>query len=67
MYLSYIEITKSQGLLQIKNLINKFTSNHSSYSQSTYNETQTRTDFIDPFFEALNWDLVKNYGNVQKQ
>ena len=60
MYLSYIEITKSQGLLQIKNLINKFTSNHSSYSQSTYNETQTRTDFIDPFFEALNWDLKNN-------
>ncbi len=58
--MSYVEIIKSQGLLKVQDLIQKFTSNYASYSRSTYNETQTRTDFIDPFFEALNWDLKNN-------
>ena len=29
------------------------------YKKAEYNETQTRSDFIDAFFKALCWDIDK--------
>jgi len=60
--LSFNSITKSQGYEIVKNLIEKFDSNYPEYTKnnSKYNESQARSDFIDPFFQALNWDLQNN-------
>ncbi|MCH7646989.1 MAG: hypothetical protein IIA83_00060 [Thaumarchaeota archaeon] len=58
--MSHVDVSKSQGLLRVQGLIKKFSSNSSSYTLERYNETQTRGDFINPFFEALNWDLKNN-------
>jgi len=57
--LSFTPISKSEGFKQIKSLVSKFEKNHSDYTsnRSSYNESQTRSDFIDPFFESLGWDL----------
>jgi type I restriction-modification system DNA methylase subunit len=33
-----------------------------AYKKSDYNETQTRRDFIDPFFKALGWDIDNEQG-----
>lgn len=55
-----VSVSKPDAIKKIKFLVSKFENNHSSYSKSKYNETQTRRDFIDPFFEALNWDLQNN-------
>lgn len=57
-----MDISKSHGLLKVKELIEKFDSNYSDYTKnnSKYNESQARSDFINPFFEALNWDLKNN-------
>ncbi len=41
----------------IKDLIHKFTLNHSQYKSPDYNETSVRREFIDPFFKALGWDI----------
>jgi hypothetical protein len=38
----------------INQLISRFNENRASYSASTYNETQLRREFLDPFFEALS-------------
>jgi Eco57I restriction-modification methylase/TaqI-like C-terminal specificity domain/Type I restriction enzyme R protein N terminus (HSDR_N) len=46
----------------IKALVAKFDQNKDSYLRSTYNEAQVRTEFIDPLFEALGWDVANRQG-----
>lgn len=46
-----------EPLIQIQQLIERFTHQANNYQQTSYNETQTRNDFINPFFEALGWDV----------
>jgi hypothetical protein len=47
----------------IKRLVERFQNNIDSYKKSSYNETQTRQEFIDPFFIALGWDVYNQEGN----
>mgnify|MGYP000700151979 CR=1 FL=1 len=41
-----------------KRLVETFDRNLASYRTPAYNETQLRRDFLDPFFEALGWDVA---------
>jgi type I restriction-modification system DNA methylase subunit len=41
----------------VKKLVNRFEEQKSTYLLGSYNETQVRRDFIDPFFKALGWDI----------
>lgn len=41
----------------IARLVKHFQENVGAYQSGAYNETQTRREFIDPFFEALGWDV----------
>jgi len=38
-------------------LISKFDKDKHHYLSNNYLEAQVRQDFIDPFFEALGWDI----------
>ncbi|MCI0474342.1 MAG: type I restriction enzyme HsdR N-terminal domain-containing protein, partial [Ignavibacteria bacterium] len=49
----------------IKILTERFTQNISSYSASTYNEAPLRQEFINPFFEALGWDVSNKQGYAE--
>ena len=49
--------SKEKAKKAIAGLVQKFEDHKAEYRQSEYNETQTRRDFIDPFFEALGWDI----------
>ncbi|AVI42278.1 Eco57I restriction-modification methylase domain-containing protein [Bacillus pumilus] len=51
---------------ELKKLVEKFKSNEKYYTEakSRYNETDTRNEFIDPFFEILGWD-IHNRNNVR--
>ena len=42
----------------ILDLVARFDRNRDSYGSSSYNETQLRREFLDPFFEALGWDVA---------
>jgi adenine-specific DNA-methyltransferase len=42
---------------KIQNRVNVFHLHKANYKADETNETETRTDFIDPFFEALGWDM----------
>jgi predicted type IV restriction endonuclease len=42
---------------EIKKLVAHFQEHYDSYKNSTYNETQLRREFLDPFFKALGWDI----------
>jgi predicted type IV restriction endonuclease len=46
----------------IKELIERFQRNLSEYKIKGYNEAQLRQEFINPFFEALGWDVYNKSG-----
>ncbi|MCU0447386.1 MAG: N-6 DNA methylase [Microscillaceae bacterium] len=50
-------ISKTQAYQQIEALVHKFAQNETLYKNRTYNETETRNEFLDPFWKALGWDL----------
>ncbi|MCK9593290.1 MAG: Eco57I restriction-modification methylase domain-containing protein [Methanoregula sp.] len=42
--------------------INNFSNQSAAYTHKDYNETQLRTDFVNPFFEALGWDVENRHS-----
>ena len=57
--------TKEEAYLQITTLVERFTEQLLSYKKSDYNEALTRKDFIDPFFNALGWDMNNSNGYAE--
>lgn len=57
--------TKDSARERIADLVTRFEEQYSSYKHSDYNETLTRRDFIDPFFEALGWDVANRQGYAE--
>jgi len=55
-------MSKSQAKETITALVIKFQNNLADYHRASYNETLTRIDFINPFFEALGWDMTNRRG-----
>ena len=49
----------------VQDLIKRFDENSAAYSASTYNEAQLRYEFLDPFFEALGWDMTNKQGYAE--
>jgi len=49
----------------ILELIERFERNIEAYKSGAYNETQVRREFIDPFFEALGWDVNNKAGHAE--
>ena len=50
---------------QLEELIARFDQNIEAYQSQVYNETQARREFIDPFFEALAWDVANKAGYAE--
>lgn len=57
--------TKEEAYNKIFLLVEGFHEQLPSYKNSDYNETQTRLEFINPFFKALGWDVDNSMGNAQ--
>jgi hypothetical protein len=55
-----------EALKQISDLVERFERNIDSYHSPAYNETQLRREFIDPFFEALGWDIANKEGHAEQ-
>lgn len=53
---------KELGLKKVLALVERFKEHQIIYKKAEYNETQTRRDFIDPFFKALGWDIDNELG-----
>src|SRR4030042_2366799 len=58
-------IDKQSAQKKIFDLVTRFEEQYASYKNSDYNETQTRRDFIDPFFKALGWDIDNSQGYAE--
>ncbi|MFH1006533.1 MAG: N-6 DNA methylase [Candidatus Latescibacterota bacterium] len=50
---------------KILEFVDRFECNLEAYKQGRYNETQVRREFIDPFFEALGWDVANRQGYAE--
>jgi len=42
---------------EILDLVEHFERNEADFRSNRYNETELRREFLDPFFEALGWDV----------
>ena len=47
---------------EIEDLVERFERNLESYRSGHYNETQLRLEFVNPFYEALGWDVQNKQG-----
>jgi predicted type IV restriction endonuclease len=50
---------------KIIDLIERFERNRDDYHSPNYNEARLRLEFLDPFFEALGWDIQNKQGNAE--
>ncbi|MCK4398557.1 MAG: N-6 DNA methylase, partial [Methanophagales archaeon] len=46
--------------------VERFRRNLDVYKKSSYNEAQVRIEFINPFFEALGWDVSNRQGFAEQ-
>ncbi len=60
-----IKMEREEAYRIISELIQKFDEQYESYKKTDYNETQTRLDFINPFFKALGWDMDNSLGYAE--
>ncbi len=49
----------------ILKLVKHFKQNHESFRSEKYNEAQLRQEFLNPFFEALGWDMFNKQGYAE--
>jgi Eco57I restriction-modification methylase len=49
-------------MMDIDGLVKKYENDIGVYRSSKYNETQLRTDFLDPLFTLLGWDITNSSG-----
>ena len=57
---------KEQARQRIGALVDRFRTNIDVYKRSAYKEAQVRREFIDPFFEALDWDVSNEQGFAEQ-
>jgi hypothetical protein len=48
--------------MTLNSLVNKYHNNRENYIKPSFNETQLRNEFLDPFFELLGWDIKNEAG-----
>lgn len=48
----------------VADLVERFQDNEEAYRRD-YGETETRREFLDPFFKALGWDIDNTAGNAE--
>ena len=49
----------------MRELVKRFEENLDSYHSGKYNEAQLRREFLDPFLNALGWDLFNKHGYTE--
>ncbi len=61
-------ISYADAKIEVEGLMERFARNLDVYKRADYKETQVRIEFIDPFFEALGWDVrnVQGYAEQYK-
>lgn len=68
LYQMAIELAETTSLPDdVRQLSKRFNADLKSYRSSTYTETELRSDFLNPLFEALGWDVYNKSGNAYSE
>jgi predicted type IV restriction endonuclease len=53
----------------IRELVKRYEEHLASYHSAKFNEAQLREEFLNPFFEALGWEMFnkKGFGEAYKE
>jgi type I restriction-modification system DNA methylase subunit len=57
--------TKEERIAALTELVKKFEQNIDEYKSPNYKEANLRTDFLNPFFEILDWDIRNEAGKSE--
>src|SRR3990170_959085 len=57
---------EKEAIKKIKELVERFRENLDVYKKGSYNETQLRREYVDPFFDALGWDVQNRAGYAEQ-
>ncbi len=52
--------------VEVEQLVERFSRNLDAYKRDEYKESRVRVEFIDPFFEALGWDVRNVHGYAEQ-
>ena len=57
------------ALAAVRELVERYDAHREAYQSDQYNEAQLREEFLNPFFEALGWDMFnrKGYADAYKE
>ncbi|MDR3243963.1 MAG: restriction endonuclease subunit R, partial [Elusimicrobiota bacterium] len=58
--------TRDERITAMVSLVKKFENNVNEYKSKNYKEANLRTDFLNPFFEILDWDIRNEAGKSEK-
>ena len=58
-------IPETKSKTRVAELVSQYASHIKEYKSQTYNETEVRVDYVNPFFEILGWDMNNNAGLPQ--
>jgi len=58
--------TRDERITAMVSLVKKFENNVDEYKSKNYKEANLRTDFLNPFFEILDWDIRNEAGKSDK-
>lgn len=47
---------------ELSDLVSRYDANRDAFRKSTFNETQTRIELIDPLFKLIGWDIANSKG-----
>lgn len=56
---------RATGKARVEERVQQYSSHMHEYTRPTYNETEVRIDFVNPFFKALGWDVDNDAGLPQ--
>jgi len=59
-------IVPDSSVKAIEELVERFSRNKDQYRNPAYKEDQCRIEFINPFFEALGWDIANKQGFAEQ-
>jgi adenine-specific DNA-methyltransferase len=59
-----MHVDKNISKGRMEELVNRFTQNREAYLSSSYNETQVRVEYINPFWKCLGWDVDNEEGAI---
>ena len=58
----YYVMQPEESKTKLQVLVDQFKANIKQYKSPAYDEANTRVDFIDKFFELLDWDVRNEQG-----